>query len=77
MSGAKDTARIFLVSQAEGPVRVILVNYPKDKTRRFKRSDYWECRFKYNHSYTQPEKTQTLKMKNPDNTGLQCAHNAM
>lgn len=32
ISGAKETARIFLVSQAEGPVRVIFVNYPKDKT---------------------------------------------
>lgn len=31
--GAKETARIFFVSQAEGPVRVILVNYLKDKTR--------------------------------------------
>lgn len=35
--GAKETARIFLVSQAEGPVRVILVNYPGDRTR----FNYW------------------------------------
>ena len=31
--GAKETARIFFVSQAEGPMRVILVNYLKDKTK--------------------------------------------
>lgn len=32
IKGAKETARIFFVSQAEGPVRVILVNW--SKTRR-------------------------------------------